>query len=49
MNDDREIIRLYTQLIQAVDSNDSGESRHETAMRYIEEGKQNELTSQSGK
>ena len=38
MNDDREIIRLYTQLIQAVESN-PGESRHQTAMRYIEEGK----------
>ena len=48
MNDDREIIRLYTQLIQAVDSNKSGESSHQTAMRYIQEGKQNELTSQIG-
>ena len=48
MNDDREIIRLYAQLIQAVESNESGESRHQTAMRYIEEGKQNKLTSQSG-
>jgi hypothetical protein len=48
MNDDREIIRLYTQLIQAVDSNESGESRHQTAMRYIEEGKQNELTLKGG-
>ena len=47
MNDDREIIRLYTQLIQAVDSKPN-ESRHQTAMRYIEEGKQNELTLKGG-
>ena len=47
MNDDREIIRLYAQLIQAVESN-PGESRHQTAMRYIKEGNQNKLTSQSG-
>ena len=48
MNDDREIIRLYAQLIQAVGSKYPNESRHQTAMRYIEEGKQNELTLKGG-
>ena len=48
MNDDREIIRLYSQLIQAVGSKYPNESRHQTALRYIERGNQNELTQQGG-